>query len=77
MADPGREERPPIDLIRPYDSDKMKAWRVDRLVNNVGNNEPSLCEPLTDEDFPEKLEPTKKSKSRPKADESGQMRMFG
>jgi hypothetical protein len=24
----------------------MKAWRVDRRVNNVKNNEPSLCDPL-------------------------------
>jgi putative SOS response-associated peptidase YedK len=41
--EPTTEEQPPIDLVRPFDSDKMKAWRVDRRVNNVRNNEPSLC----------------------------------
>lgn len=25
--EPGGKERPPLDLIRPFDSDKMKAWR--------------------------------------------------
>ena len=72
--EPGREEQPPIDLIRPFDSDKMKAWRIDRRVNNVRNNEPSLCDPLTEEDFQDK--PAKKPKTEPKADESGQLGMF-
>ena len=55
--EPGSKEQPPIDLIRPFDSDRMKAWRVDRRVNSVRNNEPSLCEPLTEEDsLPEKPE---------------------
>ena len=27
--EPGNAEQPPVDLIRPFDSDKMKAWRVD------------------------------------------------
>jgi putative SOS response-associated peptidase YedK len=40
--EPGSQERPPIDLIRPYASDEMKAWRLDRRVNNVRNNEPAL-----------------------------------
>ena len=66
--EPGSEERPPVDLIRPFDSDKMKAWRLDRRVNNVRINEPSLVEPIT-EDVP----PTQK----PKEDDSGQMGMFG
>jgi putative SOS response-associated peptidase YedK len=40
--EPGSEEQPPIDLIRPFDSDKMKAWRVDRRINNVKINEPFI-----------------------------------
>jgi putative SOS response-associated peptidase YedK len=72
--EPTTEEQPPIDLVRPFDSDKMNAWRVDRRVNNVRNNEPSLCEPLTEEDFTDK--PAKKPKAEPKVDESGQLGMF-
>ena len=30
----------------------MKAWRVDRRVNNVKNNEPSLCEPIKEDALP-------------------------
>ncbi len=37
------EERPPIDLLRPYDAAGMKAWKVDPRVGNVRNNEPGLC----------------------------------
>jgi putative SOS response-associated peptidase YedK len=37
------EEQPPIDLLRPYDPDAMKAWKVSSAVGNVRNNEPSLC----------------------------------
>jgi putative SOS response-associated peptidase YedK len=48
--EPGSEERPPIDLLRPYDSDSMKAWRVDRRINSVRNNEASLSESREDED---------------------------
>jgi putative SOS response-associated peptidase YedK len=47
--EPGVAQRPPIDLIRPLDSEKMKAWRVDRKINRVENNGPELCEPKEDE----------------------------
>jgi putative SOS response-associated peptidase YedK len=36
-------ERPPVDLLRPYDADKMMARRVDPRVGNVRVNEPGLC----------------------------------
>ena len=56
--------------------DMMKAWRVDRRLNNVRNNEASLCDPV-EEDMPtEKPKPAKKPKSKPRADESGQLGMF-
>jgi putative SOS response-associated peptidase YedK len=35
---------PPIDLLRPYDADQMKAWKVGHDVGNVRNNNPSLIE---------------------------------
>ena len=39
-------ERPPVDLLRPYDAEEMTAYPVDPRVGNVRNNEPSLCEKL-------------------------------
>jgi putative SOS response-associated peptidase YedK len=43
-ADP---DRPPVDLLRPYDAEKMTAWRVDRKVGNVKNDTPDLIEPAS------------------------------
>ena len=40
-------ERPPVDLLRPYDVDKMEAHPVDPRVGNVKVNERGLCEPWT------------------------------
>jgi putative SOS response-associated peptidase YedK len=48
--EPGSAERPPVDLLRPFDADMMKAWRVDQRINNVKNNEPSLSEPVKDDE---------------------------
>jgi putative SOS response-associated peptidase YedK len=44
---PGDPERPPIDLLRPFDSDKMSAWKVDKAVGNVKNDRPELIEPAS------------------------------
>jgi putative SOS response-associated peptidase YedK len=66
--EPGNEEQPPVNLIRPFDSDKMKAWRVARRINNVRNNEPSLSEPVKDNG--------EERKDGSKTDESGQLGMF-
>jgi putative SOS response-associated peptidase YedK len=41
----GDPERPPVDLLRPYDADLMAAWKVEPRVGNVRNDEPGLCEP--------------------------------
>ena len=38
-------ERPPIDLLRPFDPEKMTAWKVDKAVGNVKNDRPELIEP--------------------------------
>ena len=37
-------ERPPLDLLRPYDAEAMLAFSVDPRVGNVRNNEPTLCQ---------------------------------
>jgi putative SOS response-associated peptidase YedK len=41
---PGDPDRPPIDLLRPFDADKMTAWKVDKAVGNVKNDRPELIE---------------------------------
>ena len=41
--DPGDPSQPPVDLLRPYDAAKMKAWKVSARVGNVKNNDPDLC----------------------------------
>ena len=43
-TDPGR---PPIDLLRPFDADKMTAWKVDKAVGNAKNDSPELIEPAS------------------------------
>jgi len=74
---PGPVEHPPLDLIRPFDSDAMKAWRVDRRINNVKINEPTLGEPVREDTPPPKPKRVEKPKRKTKPDESGQMGMFG
>jgi putative SOS response-associated peptidase YedK len=44
---PGDPERPPIDLLRPFDADQMTAWRVDKAVGNVKNDRADLMEPAS------------------------------
>ena len=36
----------PVDLLRPYPADEMKAWKVSRAVGNVRNNSPGLIVPI-------------------------------
>jgi putative SOS response-associated peptidase YedK len=36
----------PVDLLRPYPADEMKAWKVSRAVGNVRNNSPGLIAPV-------------------------------
>jgi putative SOS response-associated peptidase YedK len=40
--EPSDEALPPIDLLRPFDSDQIETSRVDRRVNNVRNDGPPL-----------------------------------
>jgi putative SOS response-associated peptidase YedK len=74
---PGSPEQPPIDLVRPYDSDKMKAWRVDRRINNVRNNEPALSEAVKEDDPPaDEPRPATKATLKRTTKDDGQLPMF-
>lgn len=48
--EPGDPQRPPIDLLRSYDEDLMKVWRVKLDVGNVRNNRPDLIDPIEPDD---------------------------
>jgi putative SOS response-associated peptidase YedK len=41
--EPGDPQQPPIDLLRPFPSELMKAWKVGKDVGNVRKDNPSLC----------------------------------
>jgi hypothetical protein len=41
-------EQPPVDLLRRFDSNKVKAWQVSTRINSMRNNDPSLIEPVED-----------------------------
>ena len=44
--DPGDPARPPVDLLRPYPAEQMRAWPVSERVGNVRYNDPELLEPV-------------------------------
>jgi putative SOS response-associated peptidase YedK len=46
---PAEPSHLPIDLLRPYPAEEMKAWKVPNAVGNVNNNTPDLCEPIREE----------------------------
>ena len=43
---PAEPSHLPVDLLRPYPAEAMKAWRVGRAVGNTRNNDPSLIVPV-------------------------------
>lgn len=45
--DPGDPARPPVDLLRPFDAEQMKAWKVSARVGNVRNNDAQCVESLS------------------------------
>jgi putative SOS response-associated peptidase YedK len=53
-ADP---DRLPVDLLRPFDAEKMTAWKVDRKVGNVKNDTPDLIEPASTPELVEERSP--------------------
>jgi putative SOS response-associated peptidase YedK len=62
----GNMAQPPVDLLRPFDSEKMKAWPVSTKINSVRNDDPSLIEPCTENES-----------ALPEEAPYGQMNMFG
>jgi putative SOS response-associated peptidase YedK len=44
--EPGDPAQLPVDLLRPYPAEEMKAWKVGADVGNVRNNRPELVEEL-------------------------------
>jgi putative SOS response-associated peptidase YedK len=40
----------PIDLLKPYPAEEMKAWKVGKAVGNTRNNDPTLIEPLKNDE---------------------------
>ncbi len=40
--------RPPMDLLRPYPAEAMRAWKVDKAVGNVKNDRPELIAPAAE-----------------------------
>lgn len=45
-ANPGTSDpsRPPVDLLRPFPLEKMRAWRVSQRVGNVRNDDAALLD---------------------------------
>ena len=43
-------ERPPVDLLRPFDAEKMMAWKVGRDVGNANNDRPELMDPMKEQE---------------------------
>jgi putative SOS response-associated peptidase YedK len=41
---PADPMRLPIDLLRPFDSEQLKAWKVSTDVGNVHNDRPDLID---------------------------------
>jgi putative SOS response-associated peptidase YedK len=46
--EPGDPERPPIDLLRPFPTERMTAWKVNSAVGNTKNDSPELRLPITE-----------------------------
>ena len=63
----GDVEQPPVDLLRPFDSDKMKAWQVGTQINSVRNDDASLIEPIG---------PTDEGRDPESIPNGGQLEMF-
>jgi putative SOS response-associated peptidase YedK len=38
--------QPPIDLLRPFPAEELKAWKVKKEVGSLRNNSPDLCDEI-------------------------------
>lgn len=52
---PGDPDQPPIDLLRPFDAEKMTAWKANKAVGNVKNDTPDLLLPDNVVEMPKSL----------------------
>jgi len=52
--EPGDKARPPLDLLRPFDSELMKAWRVNEKINKIDAKGTELNEPPKTDDDPQR-----------------------
>ena len=44
--EPGEPTHLPVDLLKPYPAEEMKAWKIGSAVGNVRNNAPELIAPI-------------------------------
>ena len=44
--EPGDPQQPPVDLLRPFPPELMRAWRIKPDVGNVRNDRPDLLDPI-------------------------------
>jgi putative SOS response-associated peptidase YedK len=54
----GDPARPPVDLLRPFPAEEMRAWKVGAAVGNVKNDSPELCKRSGSESQREARRPT-------------------
>jgi putative SOS response-associated peptidase YedK len=47
----GDPQQPPIDHLRPYPAEKMRAWRIGSDVGDVRKNHPGLIDPIMGRDI--------------------------
>jgi putative SOS response-associated peptidase YedK len=68
-SEANQEDRLPLDLLRPFPSEEMKAWRVGDKVGNVRNTEADLLEEISaEESARERLDSAPEPKpAKPKA----------
>lgn len=46
-----RRKPDPADLLKPFPSDRMKMWRIDRKVGNVKNDTADILDEVPPEDL--------------------------
>jgi putative SOS response-associated peptidase YedK len=65
--EPGEPHQLPVDLLRAYPEEDMKAWRVSEKVGNVRNNWAELIEPVPEDEIllRKTLKKVKKEKEPP------------
>jgi len=85
-SETSEDDRLPLDLLRPFPSEEMTAWRVGDKVGNVRNTEAELLEEISADEIAceekqaaeqPKLTKPKPAKHLKKNDDGGQGSLFG